>query len=173
VLSSCYSQSYWTVIFTTQPIMIFPACNIWNLCGEALWCISQMFHLWLHCKDFLKILEPVDLWASGWALWLTFTELVPSGTLCTKVYSFSLIFSYIQLISNEFSLSSNPSLFSHLTSFLRRDWQGCSDGVYVYAFLEFYGFHYPKLCEIEGNTVGLNPGAICSTCSRFWWLTVY
>lgn len=45
--------------------------------------------------------------------------------------------------------------------------------IYVHTFLDFYDCHYPKLCEIEGNTVGLNPEAICSTCSRYWWLTVY
>lgn len=95
--------------------------------------------------------------------------------------------SITQTVSNDFRATPprlSPSLFLilHLCQISSpTDWSPCTmmwegggeGSIYVYTFPEFYGLHYPKLCEIERNTVGLNPGTICSTCSRYWWLTVY
>lgn len=91
------------------------------------------------------------------------------------------IFRHTQSISNEVRFTPLRAFLSPLTSSLDFTSQtlelctleGGSDGVSAWSFLELYGLHYPKLCEIEGNTVDLNPGAVYLTCSRYWWLTVY
>ena len=58
-----------------------------------------------------------------------------------------------------------------------REWSPCaflSEGVVLFLFLlPFVAFVTPKLGGIERNAVGPNPGTICSTCLRYWWVTVY
>lgn len=139
--------------------------GILSLQREVPW-VSQALHLWLYCWWFC----PLAFWVSSW------TQRI---TLCRKKrrkkknryplwrFHFLLLNLHTQPISNE-------ARFTPLRVFLSSLWilprillfqilelctlEDGSDGVSVWSFLEFNGLHYPKLWEIEGNTVGLNPG---------------